>query len=375
MLNLFLLFSISSLVASKQSQKPNRTIPKQNLHQEFVLYSITPTGHLESQFTGLNSLEELKESPTSRSRLHREQVLLQGPRRYRVPCSPVHHNQAGDSIYLGLHNPGPARVRCENGGGRFCDCVQEGNRRQVFLGAVRVYTVFQSGDSGVIDLGYVEDFRRIARKYRHTHVYMGTCHAGEVADYLRVDKHDLPVLMQIGTDTAYAYNISEPLTQEAMEDFIENHRCTMKLKVSKGYWAEALDCFKGRVVGFSFHEGSKLKNTQNPGHFNMFVKKLRDNKDFRFQFAHVDVEEFRLPAEVFGVTSFPDFVVADYRRDPPVFNHFGEIEYKNYTLVMDIIDTVWEGQSLNKIREGLGINQGSCGIQSGEADRKCSEDL
>ena len=375
MLNLFLLFSISSLVASKQSQKPNRTIPKQNLHQEFVLYSITPTGHLESQFTGLNSLEELKDLPLAVVDCIENKYYCKDHGVTEFPAA--QYTTIKQVIpYTWDFTIQDLREFAVKMAGDDSVTVYKKEIADKFSSVQSAFILFFNPEiRGVIDLGYVEDFRRIARKYRHTHVYMGTCHAGEVADYLRVDKHDLPVLMQIGTDTAYAYNISEPLTQEAMEDFIENHRCTMKLKVSKGYWAEALDCFKGRVVGFSFHEGSKLKNTQNPGHFNMFVKKLRDNKDFRFQFAHVDVEEFRLPAEVFGVTSFPDFVVADYRRDPPVFNHFGEIEYKNYTLVMDIIDTVWEGQSLNKIREGLGINQGSCGIQSGEADRKCSEDL
>lgn len=212
---------------------------------------------------------------------------------------------------------------------------------------------------GISDISYVESFRKIAENYKHTHVYFATCHAGEIADSEGVDRGMLPILLQLGGDSAYRYNISRPMTIERMESFIETHKCTMRLRVNKSYYQEALQCFEGKVVGISFFRKSSELGKHNPAHVNMFVKELREKDDFRFQFASVDLDLYPELFKEFEVSE-PEFIVMDYRDSGKIVSRFSDFDLRNYANLRNLLEKVWKKEDVS--------GKNSC---DGEVQEKC----
>ncbi|OMJ65382.1 hypothetical protein SteCoe_38338 [Stentor coeruleus] len=209
--------------------------------------------------------------------------------------------------------------------------------------------VFNPELRGIVSLDYVEDFRKLAREYKSTHVYLGTCHVGEVAYRENIKKSDLPIIKQLGNDAAYQFNITKPLTLEKMKNFIEAHKCTMKLEITSSYLHDALDCFKDKIVGISF-VNSLSPAYSKPGHTNMLMYGYRGKNETRFQFAFVDTDKYPQLMDYFGVKEATTFVVADYRKGAAVFRYFRNFNLRDYTLLESILEKAWKREEVGSDR-------------------------
>lgn len=205
--------------------------------------------------------------------------------------------------------------------------------------------VFNPELRGIVSLDYVEDFRKLAREYKSTHVYLGTCHVGEVAYRENIKKTDLPIIKQLGNDAAYQFNITKPLTFENMKTFIEVHKCTMKLEITPSYLYDALNCFKDKIVGISF-VNSLSPAYSKPGHTNMLMYKFREKNETRFQFAFVDADKYPQLLDHFGVKEATTFVIADYRKGGAVLRYFRSFNLRDYDLLENILEKAWKQEEV-----------------------------
>lgn len=204
--------------------------------------------------------------------------------------------------------------------------------------------------SGVIQKNYIEDYKKIAKEYKKSRVYLAMCKTEEVSYMHGIDRSNLPVLVQLGDDEAYSYKLSGKLNENNMRRFIETHKCVMKIVVTDNNWNDAIECFKGKVVGISVYD-------QNPsgllsiGHLNFLIRDLRNNDDWRFQMASVNFTNFPELAKGFGVSKGNTFVIADYRGEP-VFLEVTNANLKDKEKIKHMLEKVWNGEDL----VGLGIN-------------------
>jgi hypothetical protein len=196
----------------------------------------------------------------------------------------------------------------------------------------------------ILDTSYIDQFKTIARQYKNSHVYFGICQTGKVSYLNDIGRRDLPILLQLGADEAYKYNISKALTKENMQSFIENHKCLMKIRITRSNWQETLDCFKGKIVGISFlsNESSAKLNT---GHLNFLIRDLRMENDWRFQFASVNLTTFDEPGKVFNVQA-PSFALIDFREEPQV-RVIQDVDLKNHEKMKKLLELAWNGENLN----------------------------
>ena len=198
----------------------------------------------------------------------------------------------------------------------------------------------------ILDTSYIEQYKSVARRYKSTHAYFGICQTGTVSYMHGLGRRDLPILMQLGADEAYRYNISKPLNKETMGEFIENHRCLMKIKVSESNLDEALDCFDGKIVALTF-TGLEPPGKLNPGHANLLIKQLRDKNDFRFQFASVNVTSFSQAEKIFGLRNTPSFALIDFRGEMQV-REVLNVDLKDQQKVLKMLEKAWNGEDLSE---------------------------
>ena len=198
----------------------------------------------------------------------------------------------------------------------------------------------------ILDTSYIEQYKSIARQYKATHAYFGICQTGTVSYMHGLGRRDLPILMQLGADEAYRYNVSKNLNRENMAEFIENHKCLMKIKVSESNLDEALDCFDGKIVALSFL-GLENPGKLNPGHANLLIKQLRDKNDFRFQFASVNLTSFSQAETLFGLKNTPSFALIDFRGGMQV-REVPDMDLKDQQKVLKMLEKAWEGEDLSE---------------------------
>lgn len=200
--------------------------------------------------------------------------------------------------------------------------------------------------SGIISESYIDYFKRIASQYKTSHVYFGMCKNGEVSYIHGVEKKDLPVLLQLGTDEAYSFNITKNLNEKRIKRFIDTHRCTMKISISDSNWPEIIECFKGKVVGISVYN-EKSAGSINIGYLNYLARDLREEDDWRFQFASVNLTVFPEFKKEFGVESGNSFILADYRGEAQL-RELPDANLKEREKIRELLEKAWKGEDLTE---------------------------
>ena len=203
--------------------------------------------------------------------------------------------------------------------------------------------------TGVIGESYIDYYKRTVGQYKTSHVYFGMCKHGDVSYIHGVEKKNLPMLLLLGNDEAYSFNLTKNLTEQGIKRFIDTQRCGMKIRVSDSNWAEVAECFKGKVVGISVYN-EKNTGLQSIGYLNSLARELRQKDDWRFQFASVNLTTFPELTRVFGVESGNRFVLADYRGEPQ-FRDLPNASLKDWQRIREILEKVWKGEDLS----GYGI--------------------
>ena len=223
---------------------------------------------------------------------------------------------------------------------------------------------------------YLDELRSISKKYKHTHIYIGTCHDINIANIYGINQQDMPMLMQLGKDEPYAYNISGKLTKEKMESFIDTHKCTLQLEIARGYWREALDCFKSKIVGISFVSFSKSLGINNPKHAVLLMDEFRKKNDNRFQLAYVDIDKYPEIMKEFNITQIPSFIIADYRQDMH-YKDFGEFDLRDFSSLKAVFNKMWDNEDVSKFIKTQSGYEKNCELEvhSNTTINSCSDTI
>lgn len=232
---------------------------------------------------------------------------------------------------------------------------------------------FNPEHMGIFDTSYMEHFRQIGSENKGSHVYFASCYNGDVALYANIKKEDMPIIINVGSDSAYTFNLVPPFTRENIREFVENYRCTLSLEVTYSYLKEALQCFKGKVVGLVFLN-SALKSFKNdPDHFKMLMMDKRLAYDNRFQFGYVYTDKYPDLVHEFDASHAGGFIVYDYRLEKPASYNLGEFDLSKRKELEKVVHKVWDHEDLQEFvyapptpqcqEEPETINEGQCRIE------------
>lgn len=157
----------------------------------------------------------------------------------------------------------------------------------------------------------------IAKDYWHRPFYFAQAAETSLRESEGIGFSDLPLVKQYGNDEVFSFTLTQ-FNETSLRAFIEDHKWGLMTPLNHSLWKVVhKDCeIRQKVLVLVFHSGS------NYTHYSDYVNNLRllhwdmrRYRDYRFQFASVDVEKYPDLALKYQVATFPYILAIDWSQN------------------------------------------------------------